>query len=796
MKNHDRDILTRINRVTKQLILAYATLTTGIGLAYAEDGKLEKIIVTAQKRSQSLQEVPLSVSAVTGDKLAEAGIENLQDLSSYIPNLKIVDGGLTPQMYIRGIGSGTNQGFEQSVGTYLDGIYVGRSLLSRSSFMDLERVEVLRGPQNILFGQSSIAGAISLVSAKPTDELEAMFSAKYTPEYNATELNGFVSGSLFDGVSARLALRDLKDDGYLKNTVNGNDQPELDEQSARLTFLWDVSSNFSATLKMENSEVKRRGRGLQIIDSGDYPLVNQDPDITFDEKFDLNLQTNEDNQLNFESENYQLDLNYELNNGLSFTSISSYLEYEYDEQGYDQDTSAMDLFSFDMRERYEQTSQEFRLTSPGGETIDYIAGIFYMDSKQKYQEDAEFGVSAIGIPRILDTFAVRPFEQKSETLAAFVQATWNVTDDFHATLGLRYSRDEKEARRSNLSYSMLFEGVLQTSIFPPSLGGASVANVLAQQFGLTDHVIEDSFKKTNLSPTVNIQYDLSADTMLYASYSEGYKTAGFDARGINDATPDHNPWNVSESKMNGENFQFDQENADSIEVGAKMTLLDGLAELNTAIYQTDYSDMQVSVFDSGIGFNVFNAAEATVRGVEMDGRVLLTDNLTLNFGIAYTDFEWGKYDKATCSGIGIVDIQASGHCDVSGRETLHTPEWTVNYTLEHFTEIGNSLELTSTFDANFKDDHYVADDLDARSKQGGATIYNARIALGSMEDTWEVALVAKNLTDKKVQNFNYIMSQSGAAGTDSDGNGIADSGRGASINLPRTISLEFTYRYW
>lgn len=166
MKKHEKKILTRVNRISKHLILAYATLTSGIGLAYADEGdgegKLERIIVTSQKRTQSLQEVPLSVSAINGDKLAEAGIENLQDLSVYIPNLAIIDGGQTPQMYIRGIGSGTNQGFEQSVGTYLDGIYVGRSLLSRSAFMDLERVEVLRGPQNILFGQSSIAGAISL----------------------------------------------------------------------------------------------------------------------------------------------------------------------------------------------------------------------------------------------------------------------------------------------------------------------------------------------------------------------------------------------------------------------------------------------------------------------------------------------------------------------------------------------------------------------------------------------------------------------------------------------------------
>ena len=154
-----------------------------------EEFALEEVVVTAQKRAQSLQDVPISVSAVGGEKLAEAGIENLQDLSAYVPNLKIVEGGLVPQMYIRGIGSGANQGFEQSVGTYSDGIYMGRSLQSRGSFLDLERVEVLRGPQSILFGQSSIAGAISLVSAKPTDEFEGMISASHAPKHDDTEIN-------------------------------------------------------------------------------------------------------------------------------------------------------------------------------------------------------------------------------------------------------------------------------------------------------------------------------------------------------------------------------------------------------------------------------------------------------------------------------------------------------------------------------------------------------------------------------------------------------------------------------
>lgn len=161
--------------------LSSALLAAG---TQAAEFQLEEIVVTAQKRAESLQDVPISVSAVGGEKLAEAGIENLQDLSAYVPNLKIVEGALVPQMFVRGIGSSANQGFEQSVGTFSDGIYMGRSLQSRTAFLDLERVEVLRGPQGILFGQSTIAGAISLVSGKPQQETEGSITIGHVPQYD------------------------------------------------------------------------------------------------------------------------------------------------------------------------------------------------------------------------------------------------------------------------------------------------------------------------------------------------------------------------------------------------------------------------------------------------------------------------------------------------------------------------------------------------------------------------------------------------------------------------------------
>jgi len=789
--------------------LAAAIAVSALSLpSLAADFTLEEVIVTAQKRAQSLQDVPISVSAVGGEKLAEAGIENLQDLSAYVPNLKIVEGGFVPQMFIRGIGSGSNQGFEQSVGTYSDGVYMGRSMQSRSSFMDLERVEVLRGPQSILFGQSSIAGAISLVSAKPTDEFEAMVSASHAPEYDETEVNAYVSGSLTDNLRARLAVRDRQEDGFLENKFRDTEGPALDEQAARLTLDWDISDTFSASLKLETASIERdNGRPGQVTDAGDYPIFLGGP-LQDDAKLDLNQYSNNDNSMSFDSDAAVLKLDWEFGNGLTLTSLTSYSEYAYKEANYDGETSEVDLISIDMSEDFDQFSQEIRLTSPGGETVDYIVGAFYQTSTQAYNEDVDI-LGRNLIPTLLPAnIAIgRPFKQESETWAAFAQATWNISDELRMTFGLRYTEDEKKGSRkqdTTISEDLDLTGVgggfypVGTNISDVDLTPAAPVTydvALGGGFGIIDHNLNGKSKKSNWTPSVNIQYDLTEDVMLYASYSEGYKAGGFDARGINNATTTFNPYGYSAISLGGDNFEFGQEEAETIEIGAKMTLLDGTAELNLALYQTDYTDMQVSIYDGTFGFNVFNAGEATVKGVEMDGRWRPSENWLLTAGVAYLDFEWTEYGSAVCPGVGSASINADGNCDAKGRENIHTPEWTANLSATHTLAIGDTMELRSTLDANFKDNHYTSNDLDDRGEQSAATLFNMRLALASNDDTWQVALVGKNLTDERQMNYNVSMTLAGAAGTDADGNGKADGGRNSQVNRPRTFAIEGSYRF-
>ncbi|BFM17104.1 TonB-dependent receptor [Maricurvus nonylphenolicus] len=772
----------------------------------AEEFKLEEVIVTAQKRAESLQDVPVSVAAVGGDKLREAGIENIQDLSSYVPNLKVVEGGLVPMLFIRGIGSGSNQGFEQSVGVYTDGVYTGRSLQARASFMDIERVEVLRGPQGVLFGQSSIAGAISQTTAKPTSEFEGFVSASYGAEYDEKEINAVISGPLTDNINARLALRDREEGGYVKNQTLDKYGPSLDENIARIVVDYDVNDSLSASFKAEYSNLKRKRRSLSTLDTGAYddylaaaalmggsPLLynggvlNQPGKVSIDH----NSWVNEEAKLDFENKAYVLTLDYEFENH-SLNLISAYSEYKYVEDGFDADHTELPLVKIDMEEKFDQFSQEIRLTSNGDSDINYIGGIFYQNSKQDYREVTDLTPSSMGFDILsslpvgaLDIAVDRPFIQESETLAAFGQVTWDMSYDLRLLMGLRFSRDEKEGQRSQIQTSAI------TGLPLDPLVSASLSEVAAVNgFQVAEHDLKGSYSKNNWTPAVTLQYDVNENAMLYISYSEGYKAAGFDARGINGFSQgDTGPISglaYGALALGADNFFYDQEEAKTYELGAKMSLLDGSAEMNVALYWTEFSDMQVSVFDGIFGFAVTNAGEAVVRGFEVDGRWQAGENLLITGNVGYLDYEWQDYSQASCPAVGApplnIPSDPSFNCNFKGYEGQNTPEWSANLAATHTLSLTDTTNLVSSIDFNFRDNHYTAGTLDKRSEMPATTFINARLALAASDDTWTAAIVAKNITDRKLYAY------SGATP-------LGEEGFAGEMLPPRRISVEASYRF-
>lgn len=726
--------------------------------------QLEEVIVTAQKRAQSLSDVPVSVTAFGGDRLADAGIENLSDLSEYTPNFKLVDAGFIPNVYMRGVGSGSNQGFELSVGIFSDGVHLGRPHQTRAAFMDVERVEVLRGPQSILFGKNAIAGALNLVSAKPGDEIEANISAATGRTDDRSEISGAISLPITDSFGLRFAARTREEEGHMYNEFLEREEPGVDEEAFRLTLAYEPSDFWDSSLKLEKSVREQAGRTFEMVQESALTGCSGE-----DTKMNKTRATDVAEAAKIDSYNYTFNMNWNFEAG-TLTSVSAKSGYE-SRDLFDGDSSSFDTIAILGLEDYDQFSQELRFTSPGGGFVDYIAGVFYQESELRFYEEAPLkvrtggvqptGVCAVDTLVAVETFLDKDFDIDAEAWSAFFQVTVNWSDTLRTTFGLRQVKEEKTSLRDFRIYDSEARGDPD----PLTL-------LLLDNLRINPHTLRGEREASNLLPLVNLQWDASENVMAYISYTEGAKSGSYDARGNN---------NREEFNGGGRHYEYDDELADAWEIGAKMTLADGAADLNIALFHVEYTDMQVSVYDGSSAFNVLNAGTSETIGIEMDGRWLITDWFQLNGSLAYLDFEWTEYENGPCY-VGRTDQNDDGSCVLTGRENLQTPKWTAAISTHFTANLPGNLLLGLTLDANYKDEHFTSGDLDPRGIQEASTRFNGRAHLGADDGRWNVALVGKNLTDETT------MGLSAASLLDVGG-------YRATIEPERTIYLEGRYRY-
>jgi len=790
-----------MNKYVSKSILAVAI--SGIAMS-ANAAMLEEIVVTAQQRAESLQDVPVSVAAITGDKIAASGVVDLMGLSELVPNFSINETGISTTVTIRGISSGINPGFEQSVGMYNDGVFYGRDQLARVPMIDMERVEVLRGPQSILFGKNSIAGAVSQISAKPTDEFEGSVTALYEPDHGETDLRLVLSGPLTDNLSGRLAVltRDL--DGYMKNTALNQDEQDEDEQVVRATLRWDVSDEVTATLKHSQSTFDVLGRNMEVYQSfGHLEALNTVyNDATNPWSVDTELNYISDNNGHFsnnEVNNTTLTVNWDLD-GLTLTSTTAFVDYEFDESC-DCDFTGATVFSAARQEEYEQLSQEFRVTSDLGGNFDYIAGLFFQDTELTYNDqivlpDPTVINVALGLlgAGALQPFAPgsstdRTFNQDGDVIALFAQGTWTIADDLRLTVGGRYTEETKDADRAQRHRANAASGgQYQPAETVDALSGAynNLYGIFAvEPYDLLTGELDDS----SFSPVVTLEWDANEDTMAYATWTKGHKSGGFDARSNGHPDPAVSNAQKSGNPITG-SWEFDNEEATSIELGSKMSLADGAAELGVAWYMTDYTDLQVSQFDGTLGFNVTNAGEAKVQGIEADGRWAVSENITMTGSLAYLDFNYEKFPNSQCY---FQQVDTDGVddklCDAGGARKEYTPELQANVGASWVGDIAEGLVLNASLDLSYMDEYLYAANLDPRSKQESFTMVNARIALSNSQGDWELALIGRNLSDETVINF----------GGNTPLGGTLTSGAGNSyyafVNRPRNVALQAKYTF-
>jgi len=774
------------------LAAAIALSLTAPAIAQDDSPALEEVMVTAQKRPQSLRDVPLSVNALGGEKIESAGITNIETMADYIPSFNMTQTGIGTNIAIRGISSGVNQGFEQSAAQFIDGIHYGRAQLSRAPFLDIERVEVLRGPQSILFGKNSTAGAISITTAKPGDELEGKLSALYEPEHGEQDVRLILSGPISDTVGGRLAILQSSLDGYMENTTLDRDESGDKNRVIRATLQWQPSDLWDIILKVEDGSFDSNGRNIEVVKPVGGSYANALSFFTkgayqLDTTHDWNRQSNGDYSYN-DTENVTLNIERELGEH-TLTSVTGYNAYTYQELC-DCDFTGASGFNILSDEDYSQVSQELRITSPEDETISYLGGVFFQSSSLKFHDAVRvptdsfiatafsslLGAQAANLLRGAST--QRDFEQDTDLAAVFAQGTWNFTDLSRVIVGARYTQETKEASRHQYHVS-------NTGAVLPQGTTAQPYNLIWSQFKIDPHQVTGDRDESGFTPSITLQHDFWGTDMVYLSYTTGFKSGGFDVRA--NAAP--NALDGIYPNIEG-TWEFDEEKVQNIEAGTKLVLDDGAAELNIAAFYSEFTDMQTSQFDGSLSFNVTNAGEAVVKGLEVDGRWAIIDNVMLRGGVAYIDFEYTDFKNSQCYfGQPAAERNPTNPtvCDATGKRREFTPEIQGNAGIDYTLNFSNGMKLVSTLDAIYSTEYLTTPSLDPKFEQPSYTKINARLALSGNDDMWELALIGKNLTDESVVTYANGLP---VATTVSSGTAYY-----AFYERPRNIAIQGTIRF-
>ncbi len=755
-------------------MLLAASALAGPAAAFAQEapvesqGGLDDIIVTAQKRAEGLSDVPISISAVSGKQVESYGQTNLEQISSSVPNLKITQTAIANRIAIRGIASGDNKGFEQSVAMFVDGVYYGRDQLSRLPLVDMERVEVLRGPQPTLFGKNAIAGAVNITTRSPTDEFEGTVSGLYEFNHKELQLTGVLSGPLSDGIEARVVGYHRSMDGYFYNQKLQRNEPNVDEYYVRGKVEFDKGGPLAAELKLEYADFAMKGQPRDVFGAvGNYNAVFQGPFFVST----VPDYVREDNGYESRNKVFGATLNADLEIGEhTLTSVTSLLDYKTREI-VDVDFSGISfLDGTNLREDYRQFSQELRLTSPGGEAFNYIGGVYYQHAKLDVQDFTLFNPTFLGLGApfnaLGDTRNDRDYSQTSDLISAFAQGELSLTDQLRVTAGARFNHEKKSGRRS----LAIVQGPLSTA-------PAAVVAAVFRALNIEAHSIAGKLSEDSFNPMVNVQFDATDDLMLYASYARGTKAGGFDIRS------NSLPTSTTVAKPGA--FEFQDESADNFEAGLKYKGRD--VAFNLSFYRTKYKDLQVNIFDGTLNFNVRNAAAARTQGIEADFRAALAEGLTISGAIAYLDFKFTNFTDGQC--YYLQTPGPGGFCDYSGKRNALSPKWSGNLNVDYWTPVGSDLKLSFNVNADFSSSYIAAANLDPRTYQGSYAKLGARVALGQIDNRWEVALIGRNLTDQRILQTGSAMP---LATTITGGAGNAYNGI---VDRPRTIAVQVTGRF-
>jgi len=838
------------------LSAAVAGLTFGVSAQ-----QLEEVVVTAQKRTESLQDVPISVTAISGKQVEEASIRSFGELGAYVPNFSVTENAVNTIISMRGISVGANQSFEQSVGIFVDGVPYGRSRQARLGLFDLEQVEVLRGPQGIIFGKNTLAGAINVRSAAPKvgEGLTGRLAASFESD-NGQYFEGHIGTSIGDNLAVRLAVMDREIDGYNENTAPNAANPEMpstDEMIARLGIQWEPSDQTSVGIRYTYSDYQRVGSTGTVTTFQplpNAPASNQAmyammalawpsfaPSQTDAYRDGLSVGAayldgsgaggvpERLDGTDTQNQEFSLNIEHEFGNGMTLNLVTGFSEYEY-EDGIDADFLPVTFIGRSDDSEFEQFSQEIRLSSNGEGRFNWVAGANYIESTQEIDRvvsvDGTLGnpglmrlitcpvpqlLGACGVPTFLaytqgqlDGIAasvglpagtipagieglsmwsqvgrLSRWETDTDSWAIFLQGTFDITDNLSLVAGVRYTEETKETyamtRISSSATGLANPLPYSENISPldPRFFGVTLLEGLqGASFGTYPHEFNEERDTDQTIPAVSLNWRPGDNHLLYVSYTEGFKSGGFNA--VDDQNPVITAAGVQRT-VPGPGFEYEDESAWSVEIGGKHTLLNGAMRVNWNYFNSEYEDQQVSTF-VGLGFVVANAASTEISGFELDAAWAVTEKLQLNLALGYVDGEYGSFLGAGCTanqqdairGLGITNVNDPvTSVNVDGRDCAATflgngavagesqdlsgvaigaPEFSGSFGAQFNQPIGSLMWFTQ-LDVNFTDDYYMTGDLDPVDIQKGFELINIRTGLRG--DNWTLMLYGRNIGDEK-----------------------------------------------
>jgi iron complex outermembrane recepter protein len=742
-------------------------VVAALGASDYASAQLEEVVVTARKRTESLQDVPMAVSAFNAAQLQDAQISGMEDLQRMTPNVTLTEtSGLQAgsiAVFVRGIGNDPQ--FAQGVGIYVDDVYMNRATGSLLEVYDVERIEMLKGPQGNLYGRNTIGGAIKYISREPTEEFTGDVELKAGDD-GLLQVKGNVSGPIIgDTLLGNFGALYRERDGLQENTFDGEEFWDQDVSAYRGALVWNATDSlrikFAADYNKDDSSPRIPNRsgvdtsfmqqldfftnganfflapGTGLLQTPNDASLPSDPDEVSTEQTDLL------NEFEIESTTLAMTINWDINDVWTLKSITAQRDTDH-VQPFDFDGSEQRFIHTINDREFEDFSQEFQFNY-NGESIQAVMGLYYLDGS------TEISGQTTQYPRLLGSMTqfkdTTRDSRDLESQSVYANLDWDISESWQLSVGGRYTKDEKEeTQEATVTQQIYAVALANTPVAPvpvplaiaPGMGDAAAAspNFLMWATPFTDAITvsfpENTYAKddwTEFSPSARLTWFAGDDLMFYGGFSSGFKSGGF-------------------QNQSGKSDAFDPETVDAYTLGMKSTWLDGTLRLNSEIFFNDYQDKQlatIGLVGGELEETVDNVGEMETSGIEIETTWLPpVDGLVFNLNVGYLDVDVKEF------------VDADGNPSADTTAIGFSPEWTAQARVSYEFDVSDWGSLMLGTDVSYRTESYTNSPIDLTSPAAEAqiqeehAIWNAIAAFRSADGHWRLAVEGKNLEDKRV----------------------------------------------